>query len=140
MFVRHGDAWSQQAFIKPTNTQVNQHFGWTLALSLDGTTLAVGAHFENGGSSGINGDQRDTSAQDAGAAYVYSRRGTTWTPRAYVKASNASLRAEFGTSVALNDDGTVLAVGAPREASGAMGINGNQSDDSAAESGAVYIY
>lgn len=140
VFVRRGDAWSQQAFIKPTNTQVNQHFGWTLALSLDGNTLAVGAHFENGGATGINGDQRDTSAQDAGAAYVYSRSGTTWTPRAYVKASNTFVRAEFGSSLALNDDGTVLAVGAPREADGATGINGNQAADSAAESGAVYIY
>ena len=123
-----------------SNTQVNQHFGWTLALSLDGDTLAVGAHFENGGSTGINGDQRDTSAQDAGAAYVYSRSGTTWTPRAYVKASNTFVRAEFGSSLALNDDGTVLAIGAPREADGAKGINGNQAADSAAESGAVYIY
>ncbi len=140
VFARHGDEWSQQAFIKPTNTQVNQHFGWALALSLDGDTLAVGAHFENGGSSGINGDQRDTSAQDAGAAYVYGRTGTTWMPRAYVKASKTSVRAEFGTSVALNDDGTDLAAGAPRESSGATGINGNQADDSAAESGAVYIY
>jgi hypothetical protein len=140
VFARHGAEWSQQAFIKPTNTQVNQHFGWALALSLDGDTLTVGAHFENGGSSGINGDQRDTSAQDAGAAYVYGRTGTTWMPRAYVKASNTSGRAEFGTSVALNDDGTVLAAGAPRESSGATGINGNQADDSAAESGAVYIY
>ena len=140
VFVRRNDEWSQQAFIKPTNSQVNQHFGWTLALSLDGATLAVGAHYENGGASGINGDQRDTSAQDAGAAYVYSRTGTTWTPRAYVKASSTSGRAEFGTSVALNDDGSVLAVGAPRESSGATGIDGDQADDSAAESGAVYTY
>ncbi len=75
-----------------------------------------------------------------GAAYVYSRTGTTWTSRAYVKASNTYVRAEFGTSVALNDDGTVFAVGAPREASGATGIDGDQADDSADESGAVYIY
>ena len=140
VFVRSGDDWSQQAFIKPTNTQVNQHFGWTLALSLDGATLAVGAHYENGGASAINGAPRATSAQDAGAAYVNARTGTTWTPRAYVKASNTAGRAEFGTSVALNSDGTVLAVGAPRESSGSTGIDGDQGDDSAAESGAVYTY
>ena len=100
----------------------------------------MGAHYEDGGASGINGDQRDTSAQDAGAAYVYGRAGATWTPRAYVKASSTSGRAEFGTSVALNDDGSVLAVGAPRESSGATGIDGDQADDSAVESGAVYTY
>jgi len=140
VFVRDGNEWSQQAFIKPTNTHGNQHFGWAVALSLDGNTLAGGAHFENGASRGVNGDQRDASVPDSGAAYVYRRSGTTWTPIAYVKAPNTSARAEFGTAVALNGDGTVLAVGAPREASGATGVEGDQADESATESGAVYIY
>jgi hypothetical protein len=33
-----------------------------------------------------------------------------------------------------------MAVGANREASNATGINGNQADNSAAGSGAVYVY
>lgn len=140
VFVRDGTEWSQQAFLKPMNSQVNQHFGWAVALSLDGDTVAVGAHFENGASSGINGDQRDASAPDSGAVYVYRRSGSTWTPAAYVKATNSSARAEFGTSVALNQDGTVLAVGAPREAGGGAGVGADPVDDSAPESGAVYIY
>ena len=140
VFVRDGTEWSQQAFIKPTNTQVNQHFGWAVALSLDGRTVAVGAHFENGASSGINGDQRSASAPDSGATYVYRRSGSSWTPIAYVKASLVTARAEFGTSVALNGDGTVLAVGAPRESSNAVGIGGDPADESAPESGAVYVY
>ena len=140
VFVRDGTEWSQQAFIKPTNTQLNQHFGWAVALSRDGTTVAVGAHFEDGASSGINGDQRDASAPDAGAVYVYRRSGSVWTPIAYVKASNSSARAEFGTAVALNADGTVLAVGAPREAGGGAGIAPEPTGAAAPESGAVYVY
>jgi len=140
VFERGDGEWSQRAFIKPTHADANQHFGWALALSADGTTLLVGAHFEDGAARGINGDQRDASAEDAGAAYVYRRSGTGWTPVAYVKASNTREYAEFATSVSLNRDGSVLAIGAPREASAATGIGAAQEDDSAPESGAVYVY
>ncbi|MED5534298.1 MAG: integrin, partial [Pseudomonadota bacterium] len=140
VFVRDDNEWLQQAFIKPTNTRGNQHFGWAVALSLDGNTLVGGAHFENGGSQGINGDQQDDSSPDSGAAYVYQRTGTTWVPIAYVKAPNASPRDEFGMAVALNGDGTVLAVGAPREASSTSDIEESKGDETAPESGAVYVY
>ena len=140
VFVRDDNEWLQQAFIKPTNTQGNQHFGWAVALSLDGNTLAGGAHYENGGSQGINGDQQDDSSPDSGAVYVYQRTGTTWAPIAYVKAPNASASDEFGMAVALNDNGTVLAVGAPREASSTSDIKESTGDEAAPESGAVYVY
>ncbi len=140
VFVNDHGAWSQQAFIKPTHAQPNQHFGWALALSADGGTLSVGAHFEDGGARGINGNQLDASVEDAGAAYVYERNGATWRPVAYVKASNSGEYAEFATSVSLSGDGSALAIGAPREASGAAGIDGDHEDNSAPESGAVYVY
>jgi len=100
----------------------------------------VGAHLEDSGSSGINGNEEDASAPDSGAVYVYTRRGTTWTPVAYVKASNPKPAAEFGLSVALNDDGKVLAVGAPKENSQAPGVNSKPGDKSATDSGAAYVY
>jgi hypothetical protein len=43
-------------------------------------------------------------------------------------------------SVAFGDDGKVFAVGAPYENSGASGIDGDQADTSAPESGAVWLY
>ena len=140
VFVHDDGEWSQQAFIKPTHAQRNQHFGWALALSADGGTLSVGAHFEDGGARGINGNQLDASVEDAGAAYVYERSGSTWRPVAYVKASNSGEYAEFATSVSLSGDGSALAIGAPREASGAAGIGGDHEDNSEPESGAVYVY
>ena len=45
-----------------------------------------------------------------------------------------------GHGVALSGDGSTLAVGTLYESSGAKGINGNQNDNSAYSSGAVYIF
>jgi len=58
----------------------------------------------------------------------------------YVKASNTGAYDSFGRSVALSADGTTLVIGAGREDSGATGINGDQSDNSTEDSGAVYVY
>jgi hypothetical protein len=51
---------------------------------------------------------------------------------------------QFGYSVALNDNGSTLAVGAYQEDSSATGIRGDQggaqANDSATFAGAVYLY
>jgi hypothetical protein len=140
VFVRNGTKWMQQAYVKATNTRANDQFSWALALSRDGNTMAVGSHLEDSGAKGLNGDQHDASAEDSGAVYIYTRSGTTWTPAAYVKASNTKPAAEFGISAGLSGDGTVLVVGAFKEDSAAKGVNGNQADRSAKNSGAAYLY
>lgn len=58
----------------------------------------------------------------------------------YLKASNADPDDHFGREVALSSDGLTLAVSAEHESSAATGINGDQSDNSSAHSGAVYIF
>jgi len=58
----------------------------------------------------------------------------------YLKASNTAAYDSFGLSVALSADGSTLAVGADAEDSNAIGIDGNQDDNSAGGSGAVYLY
>ena len=140
VFVRDGNTWSQQAFIKSSNPDKEDWFGARLTLSGDGNALAVGAQVEDGGSKGINGDQKNQSAEDTGAIYFFTRKGTTWTQTAYVKASNADSYDEFGSAMALSKDGKLMAVGARGEASAAKDINGNQNDNSAMGSGAVYIF
>lgn len=65
------------------------------------------------------------------------RDGTNWSQQAYVKASNTGAGDSFGV-VAVSGDTVV--VGAPSEDSHAAGVNGNQSDNSAAASGAAYIF
>jgi hypothetical protein len=140
VFVRTAGQWSQQAYVKAFNPRENDQFGWAVAISRDGNTIAVGSHLEDSGARRVNGDQSDASSEDSGAVYVYTRTGTTWNPTAYVKASNTKPAAEFGISVALDGDGKLLAVGATKENSAAKGVNGNQDDKSSLNAGAAYVY
>ena len=148
VFVRSGDDWTQQAYIKASNPGQSDMFGMSLALSGDGNTLAVAAPWEASSATGVNGDQNDDSLPQAGAVYVFTRAADTWSQHAYLKASNTGRQGEgddrdgdqFGLSVALSADGNTLAAGAIAEDSNANGINGNQSDDSATSSGAVYVF
>jgi hypothetical protein len=140
VFVRSGSAWTQQAYVKASNTGVQDGFGWAVALSSDGNTLAVGAIGEDSNTSGVGGNQSDNSAIWSGAVYVFSRSVSEWTQQAYVKASDAGEGDRFGLYVALSSDGNTLAVGAAGEGSNATGIDGDPSDDSAIWSGAAYVF
>ncbi len=136
VFTRTGTTWSQQAYLKASNTDTVDSFGWSVAIS--GDTLVVGAEGEDSNATGINGDQSNNSAAGAGAAYVFTRSGMTWSQQAYLKASNTGVNDGFGWSVAIFGD--TLVVGALREDSNATGINGDQSDNSAGNAGAVYVF
>ena len=127
-------AWAQRAYVKASNPEAVDGFGD--ALALDGATLVVGAPFEDGAEAGINVTQGNGAA-NAGAVYAFTRTGDTWQQDAYIKPSNTDALDWFGTSVALSSD--LLVVGAPGEDSGATGVDGDESDDSVAESGAVYV-
>lgn len=140
VFARNAGMWAQQAFIKASNAGANNFFGQSVALSGDGNTLAVGAAGEDSNATGINGDQANNLAPNAGAAYVFVRNVTTWTQQAYIKASNADAGDSFGYPLALSGDGTTLAVGARSEDSNAAGIGGNGANNLAAGSGAVYVF
>lgn len=142
MFERDStDQWSQQAYVKASNTGAGESFGGSLALSADGSTMAVGAVFENSNARGIDGDQSDNSANSAGAVYVFSRNaGQSWSQQAYVKGSNTEARDEFGSGLGLSSDGNTLAVGAFGEDSRATGIGGDQNDNLASLAGAAYVF
>lgn len=140
IFTRSGSSWSQQAYIKASNTEAGDQFGYTVALAADGQTLAVGASKERSNATGIGDNQADNSAISSGAVYVFARSGSNWSQQAYVKASNTDADDEFGAALALSADGNLLAVGARLEDSNAIGINGDQNDDSAVNSGAVYLF
>ncbi len=140
VFTQSGDTWAQQEYIKASNADANDRFGYSLALSSDGSVLAVGAYGEQSSATGINGDQTNNSAFQTGAVYVFTRSADTWSQQAYLKASNAQSGDSFGASLALSTDGLVLAVSASGEGSAATGIDGNQSDNSLIASGAVYVF
>lgn len=141
VFTRNETTWSEQAYIKASNTELGDRFGHSVALS--GDTLAVGAYNEDSGTTGVN-TTPDESAFNSGAVYVYTRSGTNWTEQAYIKASNPgggnsspAAGDNFGYSVALSGD--TLAVGAWLEDSGTTGIN-TAWDEAVSASGAVYVF
>src|SRR6266850_1131045 len=138
VYTRSAGAWIQQAYVKASNAGAGDLFGSSVALSGDGNTLAVGAFGEASSTTGIN-TTPDELAPFAGAAYVYTRSGSTWSQQAYVKASNTESGDAFGGSVALSDDGSTLAVGASGEASSTTGINSTP-NELAPGAGAVYVY
>lgn len=136
IFVRNGATWTQEAYIKASNTDPGDQFGGFLSLHND--TLAVGSTEEKSSATGINPPGGNNSFNDAGAAYVFVRDGTTWSEQAYIKASNTHPNDLFGAGVGVYGD--LLLVGAPREDSSATGIDGDQSSAAAMDSGAAYLF
>src|SRR5688572_21419857 len=129
-------AIAQQAYLKASNTGAIDVFGW--AAAVEGDTVVVSAYAEDSNATGVNGNENNNSADFAGAVYVFVRNGTNWTQQAYLKASNTGANDHFGWSLAISGDTVV--VGAGGEASNATGVNGDQSNNSAPGSGAVYVF
>jgi hypothetical protein len=77
--------------------QSNEEFG--IAVAIDEDLAVIGVH------------QDDTNGADAGACYVFSRNGLTWTQDTKITAPDGAAGDAFGTSVAIN--GTTILVGAP---------------------------
>ncbi|MCW7494621.1 FG-GAP repeat protein [Leptospira sp. 2 VSF19] len=142
VFQRSGSAWSQQAYIKPSNVEAQDAFGKGLAIS--GDTIVAGANLEDSNQTTItNGGTASSNngATSAGAAYVYQRTGSTWVEQAYLKAPNAEAGDQFGEDVAISKDTIVVAAFA--EASNQITITNGptaSSDNSAATAGAAYVF
>jgi hypothetical protein len=140
-FARSGaGVWSQEAYLKASNTGIGDIFGTKVVLAADGNTLAVGALSEDSGATGVDGNQADDTAANSGAVYVFVRTGTVWRQQAYLKASNTGADDRFGVAVALSADGNTLLVGATGEDGNAIGIGGDAADNSANNSGAAYLF
>ena len=140
VFSRREGVWSAQAFLKAPTPRQGDHFGHRLSLSRDGNVLAVSAVDESSDSVGIDRPQVNARAPSSGAVFIFTRKGTAWAQTAYVKASNTGANDAFGASVSLSADGTVLVVGAPGEASDAIGPGSDQFNDRAPGRGAAYLF
>jgi len=145
IFVKNADVWTQEAFIKASNTDSGDFFGWSISLNDEGNKLAVGSFREDSGDATINGNQNDNSVNNAGAVYIFNRSGGVWTQEAYIKSnfinlSNSGEGENFGLSLDFNGDGTILAVGAVNDDGGGNGINSNPAQTPAVASGAVHLY
>jgi hypothetical protein len=136
LFAQVGQAFEQVTYFKASNTDSRDIFGTSVAISRD--TMVIGAWGESSNAVGINGDQSNNSFEAAGAVYIFVRTGGIWTQQAYLKVSNTGTDDRFGQAVAISGD--TIVVGAFFEDSIATGVNGNQTNDHAEDSGAVYVF
>lgn len=63
VFVRSGSTWTQQAYLKASNTGASDQFGFSVGIS--GDTVVVGANLEDSNATTINGNQTNNSAASA---------------------------------------------------------------------------
>ncbi len=97
IFVRSGGTWTQQGSKLVGLGAVTANQGYSLALSADGNTLAVGSTMDN---------------SNTGAAWIFVRNGTTWSPQgSKLTVTGNTGAAGAGSGLALSADGNTLAVG-----------------------------
>jgi hypothetical protein len=103
VFVRHGGTWVQEARFGPNAAfDFFGNFGFSVALSADGSTAIVGQLLANC-PGGICRGQASVFHRDAGG---------TWNPEGDLVASNPNVQS-FGASVALSSDGNTALIGGP---------------------------
>ena len=104
VFTRSGTTWTQQTKLVASDGVVGEYFGQSVSINNAGDTISVGAPSEN--TSPFSGN---------GAAYIFTRSGTTWTQQAKLLASDAASNDDFGGSISLDGSGDYLIVGAPSD-------------------------
>ena len=142
--------WVQINYIKSPAPDTFDEFGYEVAISADGLTMAVGAPFEDGGIVCVDEvcdfDPLDNSVDDSGAVYVYQNFGEVWEYVAYVKPVIPNENALFGSSIEFDATGDRLFIGAPGEDSCGDPVYAEDEAEPCAEedkvpnSGAVYVF
>jgi hypothetical protein len=87
VFVRNGTTWTQQAVLLASDGAAGDKFGYSVAIYED--TIVVGAY------------NSDALFSNGGAAYIFSRTGTSWFQEQKLTAVNGSADDEFGNAVAI---------------------------------------
>ena len=101
VFGRSGKSWVEEKVLVAENGDAEDWFGYSVALSADGNTLAIGAVYAD-----VNGNK------DEGAVSVFARSGGAWALQKTLNISGGTAGDLFGYAVALSADGSTLAVGA----------------------------
>lgn len=113
IFTRSGTTWSEQAILTPDDySGTYSRFGFSLAISDDGNTLAIGGPLD--GSTTF-----DVDLGPYGSVWVYTRSGTTWTKQVKLESDRTGAeKGNFGFGLSLTSNGTRLAVGDPNDRDG----------------------
>ena len=113
-----GSIWSQQAKIQASDAAANQEFAYSVDMSTDGNTIALGSRDDTGGT-------------NRGAAFIFTRSGSTWSQQAKLENANEAdydIFAGGGRGVSLSGTGNALVVGAYGD------------DDNGSQSGSTFVF
>jgi len=102
--------------VKTLSTDGASGDSYGVSVDISGNYAIVGAHMD---------DDKGTSS---GAAYILTFDGTTWTQQKKIVPTDGAAGDLFGESVAINEDGSLVIVGA------------REDDDRGTNSGSAYIY
>ena len=122
VFTKTGNTWAQQAYLKSSNSEAADLFGYGVGLSDDGNALAVAGYDEDGSGKGIN-PPNDNSGNGTGAIYAFDRRAGAWRQTGYFKGSRSQRNDALGYAVAISGDGNTIAAGTGEESCLNGGIN-----------------
>lgn len=141
VFRRTAGTYTLAQTIPAPQPTLNSTFGgFGLALTPDGTSLAIAARGDSSSGTGVDADTTQGAALTAGAVHLYRLAGTQFAHARYLKAPNTGSGDLFGDVLDITADGRTIAVGATGEASAASGIGGDQADNSVVNRGAAYLY
>lgn len=101
VFTRTGTTWTKQTKLLAGDPATGDGFGRSSAMSSDGNTVLIGALHKTG-----------LGGTNEGAAYVFTRSGTTWTQQAKLLTGDQIQGGTFGASVALSSDGSTALISA----------------------------
>jgi PKD repeat protein len=108
VFTRSGSTWTQQGAKLTVSTGPQPWFGYRVALSADGDTALIGAPSDVG----------ESGEGNPGAAWVFTRSGSTWTQGEKLSPPRENLSPEFGYGVALSANGDTALIGGPTDGPG----------------------
>ena len=108
VFTRSGSTWTQQQKLTASDATIGYNFG--VSVDLDGETAIIGSNW----------------ADHTGAAYVFTRSGTTWTQQQKITPSGAAAEDQIGKQVSISGD-TVL-------------TTAEWDDDDGDKSGSAYVF
>ena len=112
VFVRSGAVWSEQQKLVASDGASVDRFGFSVIV--EGDTAVIGAPLDDDNGSG------------SGSAYVFVRSGAVWTEQQKLTASDGAVDDQFGHSVSLSGDSTV--------------IGARLDDDGASAAGSAYVF
>jgi len=114
VFTNTGGTWSQSAILNASDPAGYSWFGYTVALSEDGSTAFIGAPWATVGSKNY-----------AGKAYVFTNTGGTWSQSAVLSTPEVTDCDYFGNSLAV---------------SGNIAVIGNVGDTIPSTAGRAYLF